>query len=118
MTDQTEWIAICESERLVESAIIPVRVDGIELIVVRDTTEIYAFERACPHEQADLCRGHIQNGRLFCPRHRASFDLRDGQISPGWPSRDLRRYPVKVVDGTVFIEAASIAGAPGNRDAQ
>ncbi|WP_315836036.1 Rieske (2Fe-2S) protein [Bradyrhizobium prioriisuperbiae] len=109
-----EWIAICESERLVERSIIPARVDGIELIVLRDASEIYAFERACPHEQADLCRGDVRDGRLFCPRHRASFDLRDGQISPGWPSRDLRRYPVRIADGQVwvYVKAMSFDKAP------
>ncbi|WP_235884458.1 Rieske 2Fe-2S domain-containing protein [Bradyrhizobium frederickii] len=49
-----------------------------------------ACERACPHEQADLGRGHVAAGRRFCPRHAASFDLRDGPISSGWPSPPLR----------------------------
>ena len=104
MTEQAGWIAVCASERLMERALIPARVDGIELVVVRDAGQIYAFERACPHEQADLCRGDVRDGRLFCPRHRASFDLRDGKISTGWPSRDLRRYPARIADGQVWVD--------------
>lgn len=115
MSDHAGWIELCKSERLTERTIVSARAEGVELIVLCDAGQIHAFERACPHEQADLCRGHVQDGRLFCPRHRASFDLRNGAISPGWPSRDLRRYPVKVMDGAVFIEAASVAGALGNR---
>lgn len=41
-------------------------------------------------------------GWLFervCPRHLASFRLGDGRMSPGWQSRNLRRYPVRVVNG-------------------
>lgn len=116
MMEPAGWVAVCTIERVLERTIISARVGGIELIVVRDAEDIHAFERVCPHEQADLCQGHVRDGRLFCPRHRASFDLGSGAISPGWPSRDLRRYPVKVVGGTVFIEAASVADGPSNGD--
>lgn len=109
MTDQAGWIAVCESERLTERTIISARADGVELIMVCNAGEIHAFERACPHEQADLCRGHVQDGRLFCPRHRASFDLRDGKISPGWPSRDLRRYPARIADGQVWVDLKAMS---------
>ncbi|WP_244551024.1 Rieske (2Fe-2S) protein [Bradyrhizobium sp. Rc2d] len=58
-----------------------------------------------PHEQADLALGQVRAGRLFCPRHAASFDLRDGAITTGWPSAPLRLYPVQVRGEQVWIEA-------------
>jgi nitrite reductase/ring-hydroxylating ferredoxin subunit len=68
-----------------------------------------ACERICPHEQADLSAGHLSGGRLFCPRHAASFDLRSGQMSYGWPGRSLRLFPVRVRGDQVWIDAAAIA---------
>lgn len=81
---------------LADRALIPIRVGGRQLILVRDGTRIVAAERACPHEGADLSLGRCAASRLHCPRHQASFDLRDGSVSPGWSFRTLRLSPVAV----------------------
>jgi 3-phenylpropionate/trans-cinnamate dioxygenase ferredoxin subunit len=103
----------CSLDRLAERGIVCVQVAGADLIVVRDGDRIHAFERACPHEQADLSQGHVTDGRLFCPRHQASFALCDGAITPGWPSRDLRRYAVRIDDQQIWIDAGAVGWGTG-----
>jgi 3-phenylpropionate/trans-cinnamate dioxygenase ferredoxin subunit len=105
------WVDVLPLERLADRAIVCVRVEAVDLLLVRDGERIMACERACPHEQADLSLGRVTEGRLFCPRHFASFDLKDGHISAGWPSRPLRHYPARIKDGRIWIDAAAIAGA-------
>src|SRR4051812_30639685 len=102
-----QWVAACSLDRLAERDIVCVQAEGVDLIVVRDGEAIHAFERACPHEQADLGRGHVAHGRLFCARHQASFDLTSGAITPGWPSRDLRRYNVRIADAQIWIDVSA-----------
>ena len=102
------WIAAGPADRLDRRPIVTYRVGAHDVIVFYDDGQLYACERACPHEQADLCLGHVSEGRLHCPRHLASFGLQDGSISRGWQSRDLRRYPVRVVDGVVWIDVGDI----------
>jgi 3-phenylpropionate/trans-cinnamate dioxygenase ferredoxin subunit len=82
-----------------------VRVVGRDMLVIWDEGDVVACDRACPHEQADLGSGPVMAGRLLCPRHAASFDLRDGAITAGWPSPPLRLYPVKVAGEQIWIEA-------------
>ena len=72
----------------------PILVGGRHLILVRDGEKLVAAERACPHEGADLSLGRCAAGRIHCPRHLASFDLRSGSVSPGWSFRALRLYRV------------------------
>jgi|SRR3569833_1093298 len=108
MHTQDRWLPVCTLSRLIAEGMVSVRVEGVDLVVISTDNRAVACERACPHEQADLAAGHVANGRLFCPRHAASFDLRDGAISPGWPSRGLLLYPVEVVDGEVVIEATAL----------
>jgi len=103
-----KWVAACSLDRLSERGIVCVRVEGIDLIVLRNGDAIHAFERACPHEQADLGQGRVADGRLFCPRHQASFDLNNGAITPGWPSRDLRRYSVRIEAAQVWIDVGVV----------
>ena len=78
------WIHACRIGALDGRAILPVFVAGRHLVLVRDGDGIFAAERACPHEGADLALGHCSGGRLFCPRHAAWFALTDGAVSPGW----------------------------------
>jgi 3-phenylpropionate/trans-cinnamate dioxygenase ferredoxin subunit len=110
MTEEgTRWVEVMPLRRLADQDILSVRVNGTDLLLVRDGERVIACERACPHEQADLSCGRIVGGRLFCPRHLASFDLCDGHISAGWPSRPLQLYRVEVRDGRIWIDMVAIA---------
>lgn len=97
------WVRVCRVEALADRTIRPVRVAGLHLVLVRDGDRIYAAERACPHEGADLALGRCAAGRLFCPRHLAWFTLPDGTVSRGWNVRDLRTYPVRIESSTIAV---------------
>jgi len=102
------WLPVCAISRLAADGIVAVRVAGVDLVLVSDQGRVVACERACPHEQADLAGGRVTGGRLLCPRHAASFNLDDGTISQGWPSRPLRLYSMRVERGEVLIEAGTL----------
>jgi 3-phenylpropionate/trans-cinnamate dioxygenase ferredoxin subunit len=103
-----KWVAVCPLDRLAHQSILCLRLENVDLLLIHDGERIFSCERACPHEQADLSLGRVADGRLFCPRHFASFDLHDGNISAGWPSPPLRRYPVSIKDGQVWIDAETV----------
>jgi nitrite reductase/ring-hydroxylating ferredoxin subunit len=103
--EESGWIAVCDLDRLKAETIVRVRAGGADMLVIWNAGDVVACDRACPHEQADLGLGQVTAGRLLCPRHRASFDLRDGQITAGWPSPPLRLYPVRVTGEQIWIEA-------------
>lgn len=106
------WVAVCPVEATTRRSVLPVRVDETDLVIVREKGKLRAFERACPHEQADLAHGRCVDGKLFCPRHFAWFYLQDGRASSGWGMRALRCYPVRVLGGQVLVNAAAL-GSPG-----
>ena len=112
MRTQDRRLPVCSLNRLIAEGMVAARVAGIELVLIWSDNRVVACERACPHEQADLAAGQVANGRLFCPRHAASFDLRDGAMSPGWPSRGLRLYPGEFVNGDVVVDAAALQPRP------
>ncbi|WP_024506494.1 Rieske (2Fe-2S) protein [Bradyrhizobium sp. ARR65] len=105
------WIAAYGIRQLIEQTIVRARVEGADVILIWNDGRAVACERACPHEQADLSLGEVSMGRLFCPRHAASFDLRDGRICDGWPSRPLRLYPVRIADDKVWIDAEALTSS-------
>src|SRR5258708_12472792 len=93
-SNSAKWVAICPSDRLAHQTIVCVRLEAVDLLLVRDGDRIFACERACPHEQADLGLSRVADDRLFCPRHLASFNLHHGNVSPGRPIRPFRPPPV------------------------
>jgi 3-phenylpropionate/trans-cinnamate dioxygenase ferredoxin component len=102
------WVAVCPAIRLTAQALVCARLGAVDLLLIRDGDLIFACERFCPHEQADLSLGRIADSRLFCPRHLASFDLLDGNISAGWPSRALRVYPARIEGDKIWVDAGAI----------
>lgn len=97
------WTLACDLDRLKAETMVRARVGGRNMLVIWNEGDVVACDRACPHEQADLGLGQVRAGRLYCPRHAASFDLRDGTISSGWPSSPLRLYPARLTrDGTAI----------------
>jgi nitrite reductase/ring-hydroxylating ferredoxin subunit len=105
---EENWTPVARLGDLISHTVVRTRVTHLDLIVIWNEGRIVVSERWCPHEQADLGCGHVSGGRLFCPRHAASFDLGDGQVSYGWPSRPLRMYPARIADGQVWIDAERV----------
>ncbi|KQP05570.1 Rieske (2Fe-2S) protein [Methylobacterium sp. Leaf93] len=103
VADSGRWVHVCRIEALAGRAIIPVFVAGRHLVLVQDGDGIFAAERACPHEGADLALGHCSGGRLFCPRHLAWFALANGAVSAGWSFRALRTYPTRREGGDIQV---------------
>ena len=108
---ELRWIAVAATDALVDDALINADIGDRQLIVLRHEGRYHAVARACPHEMADLSRGFVDEGRLHCPRHAASFDLETGAVSFGWTCRPLRCYPLRIADGTILVGVAS-AEAP------
>ena len=92
--------------------LLPVTAGGRRLLLVRDGARIVAAERTCPHEGADLALGRCVAGRLHCPRHQASFDLRDGAVSPGWSFRALRLSAIEAAPDGLWLRTGSGLLAP------
>ena len=71
-----------------------------EVILVRWQQRAYAFSTKCPHRGARL-EWHSDEGRVFCPKHKARFRP-DGAHDSGRKSRDLDRYDIRR-EGTSLV---------------
>ena len=60
--------------------------------------EVFALSAKCPHAGGDLTQGWCKEGKLICPVHRYSFDLKTGKGSEG-QNDYIDSYPVEIKDG-------------------
>lgn len=113
------WLFVCTVEQLSPGEALDFSTpSGLKVVIAHhgqgtEAEDFLALSSVCPHLG---CRVHWegQNDRFFCPCHNGAFD-RSGAPTAGPPAaakQSLVRYPLKVSDGLLFLEAplASIGG--------
>ncbi|MDG7010566.1 MAG: Rieske 2Fe-2S domain-containing protein [Nitrososphaerota archaeon] len=93
-----------ESSDLGEGSISTVDLKGAHLLLSRIGGEVYAVDGTCTHEEADLGLGFVVEDRIVCPLHLSQFELKTGNVVNPPATVSLKNYPVRVTDGTIFIE--------------
>ncbi len=81
----------------------PFKLDGHRIALVRHKDEIYAIDDLCPHADASMAFGPVENGCIACPWHFAEFRLETGEVLSGPATRDVRSYRVREVEGKVEV---------------
>jgi 3-phenylpropionate/trans-cinnamate dioxygenase ferredoxin subunit len=79
-----------------------VKAGGKTICLVGYEKEIFALSAKCPHAGGDLTQGWCKEGKLICPLHRYSFDLRTGKGSEG-QNDYIDSYPVEIKDDSIYI---------------
>jgi len=107
------WIAACGVDDVDPEDVIPFEHDGQDYAIYRSPGDkYYATNGHCTHEKTLLCDGLVMGRVIECPKHNGRFDYVSGNALGAPVLEDVRTYPVKVTDGTVFIE---IGLGPGPR---
>lgn len=113
LSDQPRFVAVASRDTLPDGAMLRVMLDHHALVLARRGDTIHAFQGTCPHEKADLSQGRIEDGRLICPRHLASFALSDGAVSAGWKNvTALKLYPARIESDDIMVDAAAVDRDP------
>ena len=103
------WIAACGVDDIDPEDVIPFSHDGLDYAIYRSPAdEYYATDGHCTHEKTLLCDGLVMGRVIECPKHNGRFDYVSGKALGAPVLEDIRTYPVKVADGTVFIEVGFI----------
>lgn len=99
-----------------------VEVEGREVLLLSLGGSVRAIEGTCPHEGGDLAEGTFEDGRIVCPLHGASYDLRSGAVladphgvePPAGGTEPLKRFAVRVRDdGGIEVDLVEPARPAG-----
>ena len=84
---------------------IPVELNGCPYAVYHSPDgQFFASDGVCTHEHTLLADRLVMGHIIECPKHNGRFDYRTGEGKGAPITVNLRTYPVKVEDGTVFID--------------
>jgi len=81
-----------------------VTVGGKALAIFRVGESVYATEGICPHAEAQLSEGFIENDKVECPLHQAQFHIPSGKCLGPPADRDLVTFPTKIEGSDVLVD--------------
>jgi apoptosis-inducing factor 3 len=89
-----------------------VLIEGAAVLLVRLGPTVFALDGICTHQGGLLVDGTVEDERLTCPLHGATFDIPtgavlmdpDGVTPPQGAATALPRYPTKVEGGIISVE--------------
>lgn len=80
-----------------------VELDGKSIVLFNVAGQIFAIADLCTHDDGPLGDGDLEEHNIVCPRHGAEFDIRNGKAVQMPAVVDIPAYPVKVVDGNIWL---------------
>jgi nitrite reductase/ring-hydroxylating ferredoxin subunit len=120
-----ERYRVCPLSEIPEIGGVLADIGDREIGVFRYEDGLYAYDNRCLHQGGPVCSGELvgvtrrdlgEHGevigerldehamRLVCPWHGWEYDLATGEVAHD-RRRHLRRFPVTVQDGIVYVDA-------------
>lgn len=100
-----EWIKVCDKASLGNGDLMGFDYNGKEILLVKVQNEVYATDRICTHQYADLSSGFLneEEKTVTCPLHLSVFKLESG-IPQNPPAQlPLKTYKTKVEDNGIYV---------------
>jgi len=100
-----QWVEACAADDVEEEDLIRFDHEGRTFAIYRSpSSEYFATDGLCTHEQVHLEDGLVMDHIVECPKHNGRFDYRTGEAKGAPVCVNLNTYRVRVEGGCVFIE--------------
>jgi nitrite reductase/ring-hydroxylating ferredoxin subunit len=99
----SDWRAVAEESALGEDDMLAVGFGDRRVIVYRTSKGLFATDRRCTHQGADLMRGYLDGEVIECPVHQGRFNVRTGVAISAPACEPLRTYEVRVSGGQIEL---------------
>lgn len=98
------FVKALELSKLSPGTMAGVDVEGRQILLSNLDGEVYAVDGVCTHEESLLSKGFMIEERVVCQLHLSQFDLRTGDVYNPPAVEPLKRYNVKIEEGSIFVE--------------
>jgi MocE subfamily Rieske [2Fe-2S] domain protein len=88
-------------------------VGHLAVAIYRAEGQFYATQDTCTHEHAYLSDGVVVDCVVECPFHQGRFDVRTGAALGAPVVVPLAAYPVKVVEGQIYVNVTKAQADAG-----
>jgi 3-phenylpropionate/trans-cinnamate dioxygenase ferredoxin component len=99
-----EYVKVCQLSDIPPGTMYSVDVGESHRMIVNVEGKLYAIDRICSHETADLSTGFLTDSEVTCPLHLSRFDLTTGTVQNPPAIENLTIYKVKTEKDDVYVE--------------
>ena len=101
----SNWIEVCSADDIDEEDVTRFDHGQRTFAIYRSPDdEYFATDGFCTHEKTHLADGLVMDDIIECPKHNGRFNYKTGEGKGAPICEDLRTYPAKVENGSVFID--------------
>ena len=104
--DTGNWYFAGNADDFDDEDIEQVKIGLLAIAVYRAKGGFYATQDLCTHERAYLSDGVLIDCVVECPFHQGRFDVRTGKAVSVPAFVPLKTYPLKVVDGKIYVNVS------------
>jgi nitrite reductase/ring-hydroxylating ferredoxin subunit/uncharacterized membrane protein len=98
------WTSVPEPRDLHVRGRATVRVEDVDVLLVRDEKTVFALSDRCSHRGCSLAEGDVRDGAVTCPCHGSTFRLADGAVVRGPATAPQPSYEVRTHDGELQLQ--------------
>lgn len=97
------WIPLCPVIEVPVGGVVRKCADGMERVAVFNLNGvIFVLADTCSHGMASLSEGEIEEGRIICPFHGGSFEIRTGLPVARPCTVAVNSYAVSIRDEVIY----------------
>jgi len=101
---------ICAFDELEENQAVKVEIDGVPIVVVRDSAgDVFAIGDTCTHGDISLSEGFVEDDTVECWAHGSKFSLKSGRPLNLPAYEPVPVFTVELIDGDVYIDPTPIS---------
>ncbi len=101
----SEWVRACAVDDIEREDVIRFDHGGRTFAIYRSPdNEFHATDGYCTHEETHLAEGFVINDVIVCAKHNGRFHYKTGRALGAPVLDDLSVYPVRIEDGSVFVD--------------
>jgi len=95
---------VASTRDLADGQMTTVLVGGKKVLMARVDGRFYATAARCPHWGGPLPEGTLHGPRLLCPLHKATFDVRNGDLLEPPALDGIAAFRVRVAGDDVYVD--------------
>lgn len=103
----SDWISVGDRDQVEQDNPLAATAAGTAIGIYEVDGALHAVEDICPHAMAHLTQGFTDGCEVECPLHNAVFDVTSGKHLRGEPCRDIKTFPVRVVDARIEVQVGA-----------
>lgn len=100
----SQLIHVASIDEFEDEEMIPVEVNGNNILICRVDDSFCAVSNICSHEYAELSDGELDGCLVTCPLHFSEFNVCTGKVQSPPATEPLKTYKLTVIDENIYVE--------------